>query len=416
MIKAPPGTKDILPPESEIWQKIEETARKIFKLYGYREIRTPIFESTSLFQRSIGEVTDIVEKEMYTFKDKGGRSLTLRPEGTAPVVRAYLEHQFPQKDQFQKFYYMGPMFRYERPQKGRYRQFHQIGVEVFGPSHPMMDVEVIAIQWRLFKELGIDNIEVVINSLGCEKCRPAYRERLVEYLRANRERLCETCQRRLERNPLRVLDCKNEGCRRVVREGPEITEFLCEDCKKHMEQVEKGLQQLGIPYRVDPFLVRGLDYYTRTVFEFIHKSLGAQNTVSAGGRYDHLVKELGGPDIPGIGFALGVERLVLILNARGLQEEKKPLYFILLGEDSLMKGMELMEKLRNNGIPVMWTGKTGSIKAQLRLANKKGASLVAIMGEDELNRHSIKIKNMETGEESEVKWEEVSSFLSSYYS
>ena len=411
MIKAPSGTRDILPGEVELWQEIEKTARRIFHLYGYREIRTPIFESTSLFQRSIGEATDIVEKEMYTFKDKGGRSLTLRPEGTAPVVRAYLEHQFPQQDQFQKFYYMGPMFRYERPQKGRYRQFHQIGVEVFGPSHPFMDVEVIAIQWRLFQELGIREIKVKINSLGCPKCRPAYREKLVSYLKENREKLCETCQRRLERNPLRVLDCKNEGCQRVVRNGPIITEFLCEECREHFEKVKKGLELLGIKYEVDPFLVRGLDYYTRTVFEFIHSGLGAQNTVSAGGRYDNLVKELGGPDIAGIGFALGVERLVLILTEGGLHEEKKPLYFIPLGDRAIEEGTVLLEELRDRGIPVLWTGKTGSIKAQLRQANKKGAEKVIILGEDELDKKVVKLKDMVKGGEKEVSWEKLPELL-----
>ncbi len=413
MIKAPTGTRDILPGEVEIWQEIERTARRIFHLYGYREIRTPIFESTSLFKRSIGEATDIVEKEMYTFKDKGGRSLTLRPEGTAPVVRAYLEHKFPQEDQFQKFYYMGPMFRYERPQKGRYRQFHQIGVEVFGPSHPMMDVEVIAIQWRLFRELGIDDIKVKINSLGCPVCRPAYREELVSYLKENRERLCQTCQKRLERNPLRVLDCKNEGCQRVVREGPVIPDYLCDDCREHFEKVKRGLDLLGIDYEVDPFLVRGLDYYTRTVFEFVHSGLGAQNTVSAGGRYDNLVRELGGPDVAGIGFALGVERLVLILTDKGLHKEEKPLYFIPLGEEAIAEGAALMEKLRDTGIPVLWTGKTGSVKAQLRQANKKGAEKVLLLGEDELQRKVIKIKDMVKGEEKEVTWENLLDFLQS---
>ncbi len=410
MIKAPTGTKDILPGDVEIWQQIEKEAREIFNLYGYREIRTPIFENTSLFQRSIGEATDIVEKEMYTFKDKGGRSLTLRPEGTAPVVRAYLEHQFPQQDQFQKFYYMGPMFRYERPQKGRYRQFHQIGVEVFGPSHPFMDVEIIAIQWRLFKKLGINDITVKINSIGCSKCRPVYREKLVEYLKENRERLCNTCQNRLERNPLRVLDCKNDSCQRVVKNGPVITDFLCSECSEHFEKVKRGLDNLGIKYEVDPYLVRGLDYYTRTVFEFIYSGLGAQNTVSAGGRYDTLVKELGGPDIAGIGFALGVERLVLILSEKGLQEEKKPLYFIPLGEEAIEKGIELIEKMRDNNIPVLWTGKTGSIKAQLRQANKKGAEIVIILGENEISRRVAKIKDMKKGVEKEVPWEELLQF------
>ncbi len=415
MIKAPTGTRDILPEDVKTWQRIEKTAGEIFTLYGYEEIRTPIFESTSLFQRSIGEATDIVEKEMYTFKDKGGRSLTLRPEGTAPVVRAYLEHQFPQRDQFQKFYYIGPMFRYERPQKGRFRQFHQVGIEVFGPNHPMIDVEVIAIQWRIFKELDVSDLKVKINSLGCEKCRPGYRKALIEHLKKNRERLCETCQRRLERNPLRVLDCKNPGCQQVVREGPKITDYLCNDCREHMKKVTDGLESLKIPYEVDPFLVRGLDYYTKTVFEFIHTALGAQNTVSAGGRYDNLVEELGGPEIPGIGFALGIERLVLILNEKGLPEEKKPLYFIPLGEEAIKEGIKIMEELRDSGIPVIWTGKVASIKAQLRQANKRGADRVLILGESEIENREIKLKDMKEGREEVIKWKDLKEHLRYYF-
>ena len=414
MAKLIPGTKDILPGEVEVWQKIEETTKKIFKLYGYNEIRTPIIESTELFHRSIGEATDIVEKEMYTFQDKGGRSITLRPEGTAPVVRSYIENHFPQKDPFQKFYYIGPMFRYERPQKGRYRQFHQIGVEVFGSDNPYIDVEIIAIQHRIFKELGIENIKVKINSLGCSKCRPKYRENLIAYLRENREKLCETCQSRLERNPLRVLDCKNESCQNVVKNGPTINEHLCSDCKTHHEKVLEGLTSLSIPYEEDPFLVRGLDYYSKTVFEFISGGLGAQNTVSAGGRYDNLVAELGGKDTPGIGFALGMERLALLIN-QGSIEKNNPIFFIPLGEKALSIGTVELEKLRNNDIPVLWTGKLSSVKSQLRHANRNNADLVLILGENEVDKKIFLVKNMKENWEKEVSWEKISDFLKGFF-
>jgi len=414
MAKLIPGTKDILPGEVEIWQKVEETVKNIFALYGYSEIRTPVMESTELFHRSIGEATDIVEKEMYSFDDKGGRAITLRPEGTAPVVRAYVENHFPQKDPFQKFYYMGPMFRYERPQKGRYRQFHQIGVEVFGSDNPFLDVEVIAIQNRIFKSLNIDNIKVKVNSLGCKECRPIYRETLIEYLRSNRESLCETCQNRLEKNPLRVLDCKNEDCQKIIKSGPTIRGHLCDNCNSHYSTVLSGLNKLNIDFVEDSFLVRGLDYYSKTVFEFVNTNLGAQNTVSAGGRYDGLVQELGGKPTPGIGFALGVERLTLLLKEQDFQI-KPPMFFIPLGENALNAGLEIIEELRDNSLPVIWTGKLSSLKSQLRHANRRESEIVLILGENEVDKKVFLVKNMRENWEKEVLWKEVTGFLKDLY-
>ncbi|HLC40941.1 MAG TPA: histidine--tRNA ligase, partial [Methylomirabilota bacterium] len=311
-IKAVKGVKDIIPPEISKWQRLEEAARRLLETAGYQEIRLPLFERTELFTRGIGEATDIVQKEMYTFEDRSGESLTLRPEGTASVIRAYLEHGMAVWPKPVRLYYLGPMFRHERPQAGRYRQFYQIGAEVLGADNPVVDAEVIAVLVELFRNLGLaQRLELLLNSIGDAQCRPAYRDRLAGYLRLHLQDLCDDCRERVERNPLRVLDCKKPGCAPVIREAPEITHHLCRDCRSHFDRVQEYLGALGVSYTLAPRLVRGLDYYTRTTFELVSRELGAQNAVAAGGRYDGLVEELDGPPTPGIGFAMGVERITL---------------------------------------------------------------------------------------------------------
>src|SRR3989338_8429873 len=306
------GMDDIVPPQSFLWADIEKKARHIFESFGFSEILTPVVERTELFTRGVGQTTDIVEKQMYTFLDKNGESLSLRPEGTAPVVRAYIEHQLYHPDPYQKFYYWGPMYRYERMQKGRYRQFYQFGVEVFGAESPRVDAETIFMLRELYDALGIKNFEIQINSLGCKTCRPPFREKLFTFLKSKKSSLCEECQRRLEKNPLRILDCKNERCQGVAGEAPQLTHHLCAECKNHFDGVKVSLNQLNVVFTVNPHIVRGLDYYVKTAFEIVSSGLGAQNALGGGGRYDGLVAELGGPDIPAFGFACGIERLLMM--------------------------------------------------------------------------------------------------------
>ncbi len=410
MITSVKGFNDILPDQALKYRKVEEEARAVLEAFGFSEIRLPIAERLELFQRGIGASTDIVEKEMYTFQDRKGTLLALRPEGTAPVVRAYIEHGLYHRDPVAKLYYMGPMFRYERPQKGRTRQFYQIGAEVLGVEDPRLDAEILDMVTLLFDRLGIEDVELFINSLGCEVCRPSYRQALLEYLKGKEEGLCRDCKRRLGTNPLRVLDCKVEGCREVTARAPEIMGFLCNPCREHFEEVKGHLALLGVPYGIDPRMVRGLDYYTKTAFEMICKRLGAQNAVAAGGRYDRLVKDLGGPDTPGFGFAIGVERTVLLLKDR--EEEILPeAYIISLGREASSESLRLLKELRMEGIRTELSYGERSLKAHMRRANKLGVAHVLIIGEEELKKGTVVLKDMEKGIQEEIRRDRVVSIL-----
>jgi histidyl-tRNA synthetase len=404
-INAPRGTVDILPPVSLLWQYVEKKAGELFKRYNYDEIRIPIFEYTELFQRGIGEITDIVEKEMYTFKDKGGRSLTLRPEGTASVMRSFLENKIYGQTQPTKYYYMGPMFRYERPQAGRYRQFHQLGVEVIGADNPAIDAEVIAMGMNLMEELGLNNLELLINSIGCVKCRGEYLKILKDYLYKHYDRLCKDCKNRLERNPLRVLDCKNESCSLVIKDAPKIVDYLCNDCKNHFDKLKEYLDILNIDYKVDPTLVRGLDYYTNTAFEVKYKGLGAQDTVFAGGRYNGLAEEIGNKSIPGIGFAIGLERLIIIMEKQGIdftRDEGIDLYITTIGEQAKKESFKYVNNLRKAGFRTCMDYLNRSVKSQMKAADKLKAKYTIIIGEEELKKGLAIVKNMETGDQQEI--------------
>ena len=401
-MKALKGFKDILPDEVGLWQLVEGRARDIFHRFGFEEIKVPILEKTELFARSIGEATDIVEKEMYTFSDRNGESLTMRPEGTAPVLRAFIEHALHLRRPVNRLYTVGPMFRHERPQKGRLRQFHQLSVEALGADHPRLDAEVIAMAWLLAGELGL-TVSLELNSLGCLQCRPGYRQALVAFLEQRREHLCEDCQRRTESNPLRVLDCKSVHCREQVAAAPSILDGLCQGCAEHLEQVRADLDRLQIPYRLNPFMVRGLDYYTRTTFELLTDALGAQSAVGAGGRYDGLIKQLGGPDLPGIGFAMGMERLVLLLQEQQRSEAVAPQLFVAcLGDAAAAYGFGLLHNCRRRGLRVVMDVQGRSLKNQMKQADRLGAGQVLIIGEDELNRGRAVLRDMQTKLEQEI--------------
>jgi len=408
LIHAIRGMNDLLPAEAARWQLVEETARSVLERYGYKEIRTPVVEETRLFQRSIGETTDIVEKEMYTFEDRKGKKLTLRPEGTAGVVRAVLEHNLFADDRAPKVYYLGSMFRYERPQKGRYRQFYQIGAEAFGVADPLIDAEIIAMAWRFLDELGLGGLEVRLNSLGDAQSRASYRELLVAALTPHKDALCADCQRRYVTNPLRVLDCKVEGCKAIAATLPSIADALSDASKAHAAAVEATLKDLGIAYRVDPQLVRGLDYYTNTIFEISASSgeLGSQNTVVGGGRYDGLVEQLGGQPTPAIGFAFGVERLVLLLGEK--QKAARPRVFVAaLGVEARKWAMRTVEALRAMGAAAELEYESKSFKAQLKRADKIGAKLVLVVGDNELAGGYAQLKDMTAGAQRQIPLQDV---------
>ncbi len=410
------GVQDILPPETFLWQFVEQTARDVFSLYGFKEIRTPILEFTELFIRSIGETTDIVEKEMYTFSDRAGRSLTMRPEGTASVVRAYIQHSLNQLPPPQKFYYMGPMFRYERPQKGRLRQFHQTGVEVFGLDAPEVDAELIEMLVVFLERVGLDGLSVEVNSIGCSSCRPGYRDRLIEYLNKGVSDLCSDCQRRYSQNPLRVLDCKVPTCKEYVKDAPVILDFLCEDCKDHFNAFQSALKKLGITYRVNPEMVRGLDYYTRTTFEVTSSALGAQNAVAAGGRYDRLVEEFGGPPTPAVGFAVGMERLIALLKEKTQMPDQCPqVTFVSIGDEAREVAFQLVSRLRKEGLRADMDLRSASVKSQMRRADKVGSPVVLIIGEEEIKRGVFKFKDMKASEEREISRDELIGFLKDFF-
>jgi histidyl-tRNA synthetase len=404
MIEAQKGTRDILPDEIGRWQFVEARARATFERYGFREIRTPIFESTELFARTIGEATDIVAKEMYTFPDRKGRSLTLRPENTAPVARAVIEHQLHRGAGLQRLYYIGPMFRYERPQKGRMRQFHQIGVEVFGSEHPAVDAETLEMLMAYLDGLGIAGAELVVNSVGCPACRPAYRDALLAYLAPRRDGLCEDCRRRMGDNPLRCFDCKVPADRETMSGAPAITEHLCPACRGHFERVRVLLEAFGIPHRIEPRLVRGLDYYRRTSFEVTVPGLGAQDALLGGGRYDGLIRDLGGPNVPGFGFAVGEERLVLSLPATAAVPSGAPdIYVAAMGEEGVARALRVGRTLRRAGRRVIVEPQPDrSLKAQMRRAHDLGAPFVLIIGESELSERSVTIRKMSDGTQERI--------------
>ena len=396
-IQAIKGVKDILPGDIAAWHHLETVAKKLFEDYGFSEIRVPVFEYTELFARSIGASTDIVEKEMYTFEDRDGKKITLRPEGTAGVVRAFVEHKMYADNQLTKLYYLGPMFRHERPQKGRYRQFYQIGAEALGLDHPHVDIEILVMLHGLFTRLGIKDLGLQINSLGDSACRGAYRDALKNYLQAKLPTLCADCRRRYETNPLRVLDCKVDADK--FGDSPVMLDYLCGPCKIHFQTVEEGLKKLGVPFEVNPRLVRGLDYYTRTTFEFVMGHMGAQNTVAAGGRYDGLVKEIGGPATAGIGFALGVERAISLMDTTALQPPRPQLYIAALGEAAVDFVLPLIHGLRSSGIRVETDYTGASLKSQMKKADKSGAGHTLIVGEQELKDEKTVLRNMQTKEQ-----------------
>jgi len=389
------GTHDILPPDSGLWQSLEGIAKTVFELYGYREIRTPIFEATELFEKGTGQTSDIVTKEMYTFTDKGGRSITLRPEYTPSVARAIIEHRLDLQPRPLRFYYTGPMFRYDRPQKGRYRQFHQIDIEVFGESDPAIDAEIIEMADRLLRLLEVRETEILVNSVGDRKCRPAYLDDLRAAAAAVEPSLCPDCQRKAATNPLRIFDCKVEACRELARSFPEISGYLCPECRDHFRLFRSHLDRFGIAYRVEPRLVRGIDYYTRTTFEVATTALGAQGAVLGGGRYDDLMKEFGGPDMPAIGFAIGLERL---LGLAGLTNQPNRFAVVAyLGEEAKAAAMDLARFLRENGIECLLEFKGRGLGNQLSRAGKLRAAWAVIVGEDEVRQGKFQVKDLATG-------------------
>lgn len=401
-IQAPRGTKDVLPQDSYRWQVVEAKMRKAAALAGYREVRTPVFEHTELFARGVGDTTDIVQKEMYTFKDKGDRSLTLKPEGTAGAVRAFLESNLYAEALPCKMYYVNsPIFRYEAPQSGRLREHHQFGLECFGAQDATTDAELILLAYRLVSSLGVKNLAVKINSIGCPNCRPKYHARLKEFLAGRIDELCPTCRTRFERNPLRVLDCKEKHCQELVQNAPSILDLLCDDCADHFAQLQECLQAAGISYVVDSRIVRGLDYYTKTVFELITQTPEGNLTVCGGGRYDNLVEELGGPSIPAAGFGMGIERLLMLLDSEGVQlpcPDTLDVFVTYMGQAKLA-AFRLVEELRAAGIKADMDHCGRSLKAQFKFANKTGAPLTATLGEEELAQGVVKLRDMNTRQE-----------------
>lgn len=413
-IKGIKGVKDILPEETPRWRFIEDAARRWALCYGYQEIRIPIFELTALFARSIGSATDIVEKEMYTFPDRDGTSLTLRPEGTAGTVRAFIEHNRAAEPLPQKYFYFGPMFRHERPQAGRLRQFHQFGVESFGTSDSRADVEVIALLWRLLSDLALPDLTLEINSLGSSGDRAAYKPILLAFLKQHESRLCANCRRRMETNPLRVLDCKVQECRTLTESAPRLTDHLSPEARAHFDQVLTGLTAIGIAYRLNPRLVRGLDYYCLTSFEITSTHLGAQNAVGAGGRYDGLIETLGGPSVPAVGFAVGLERVSLMLSEALSSSLKECLYYVAaFGDEGTKLGLVLLDELRRVGLSVQCDYRATTLKAHLRQADRSRCRYAIILGDDEVSRSSVIIRNLESKAQEELPLGGLASLLRS---
>ena len=400
-LQAPKGTKDMLPEDAYKWQYVESTFREVAKTYGIREIRTPVFEHTELFLRGVGDTTDIVQKEMYTFNDKGNRSVTLKPEGTAPAVRAFIENRLFNEAQPTKLYYITPAFRYENVQKGRLRQFHQCGLEMFGSKEPSMDVEVIKVAMDTLNKLGLKSLSLHINNLGCPTCRAKYNDALKAFLKENYDTLCETCKTRFEKNPMRILDCKEKKCKEITKNAPIILDYVCEECETHFNKVKEYLDVLEISYEIDPGIVRGLDYYTKTIFEIIN----ADFTVCGGGRYDKLIEELGGPVMPAVGFGMGEERLIMTLDNENIEIPKENLFDLYIGargDEERKVAFKLASDLRVLGVKCEINHMGRSVKAEMKYANKLGASFTTILGEDELNNKKINLKRMSDGEIFEV--------------
>ena len=405
IIKIPKGTQDILPEDINKWYYVEDVIRNILKKYDYKEIRTPIFEHTELFIRGIGESTDIVNKEMFTFPDRKGRSLTLRPEGTASVVRSYLENRMDRTSKVVKLYYFGPMFRCEKPQAGRFRQFNQFGIESIGSQSPVADAEIIAAALEIYEKLGLKNLKVSLNSVGCKKCRVAYIERLRLFLDKKEAQLCHDCKQRTFKNPLRVLDCKKESCQEALKNAPKIIDHLCEECRLHFKEVKALLDHLKIDYVIDDKLVRGLDYYTKTAFEIASGELGAQNAIAGGGRYDNLVDELGGKETPAVGFAAGIERMIITMEKQNLPWPEPTAFDVfLVNTDEKKKSiaLTLLQKIRKSGFTADMDISGKSLKSQMRTANKVQAKYTVILGEEELSREKVTVRNMESKEQKEV--------------
>ena len=405
-IQKPRGTMDIFPEDVALWHKIEEKARDVSKRFGFGEIRTPTFEELALFKRGVGEVTDVVQKEMYAFTDKENRVFALRPEGTASVVRAIIENGKTSDAMPLKYYYLINCFRYEKPQAGRSREFFQFGTEMFGAASPSADATVISLAHTLLTELGIKNVKLHINSIGCPNCRPLYRQALVDYFAKNEEQLCDTCKERLKTNPLRVLDCKSPICSAIAKDAPNTVDYLCDDCDKHFSELKTYLDAMGIEYTVDTRIVRGLDYYTKTVFEFICEGIGAQSTVCGGGRYDGLMSQLGGPALPGIGFGMGLTRVILAMKESGcadIEEDKPVLYIAPLGSGAVAKALSIVSKLRAKGIYAECDICARSLKAQMKYADKIGAEYTLILGDSELECGRAQLKNMKKSEQQEIE-------------
>lgn len=403
------GTKDILPEEVRLWQHLEKECKHVFELYGYREIRTPVFEATELFEKGTGMTSDVVIKEMYTFTDKGGRSITLRPEYTPSVVRAIIENRLYLRPEPLRFYFIGPMFRYDKPQKGRYRQFHQVDIEVFDEREPEVDAEIVEMAEYLLRKLGVRDIQILVNSVGCRECRPSYLKILKKKAAEVKKNLCPDCVRKVTTNPLRIFDCKKDACREAALSFPRITDHLCPECADHFKRFRAFLDAFGLDYKVDPKLVRGLDYYTKTTFEMVSRRLGAQDAVLGGGRYDDMMKEFGGPDICGIGFAMGVERVISLLSP--VEEKDKKLYIACMGKAALAKGMNAAREIRRGDFECLLEYKERNLKTQLSRANKLGASWVLIIGEDELKKGVYGIKRMADGVQKEGNLKEILTFM-----
>lgn len=407
---SPKGTEDLLPQDSYKWHYLEKKFAKTAEFYNYREIRVPTFEHTELFERGVGDTTDVVEKQMYTFNDKGGRSITLRPEGTASVVRSFLQNSLYALPMPMKMYYNIACFRYENKQKGRLREFHQFGVEVFGAEKPTMDAEVISLALTFLDSVGLKDLSVNINSIGCPKCRKAYSDALREYLRPHYDELCDTCKGRFTRNPLRIIDCKSEECQSIVKGAPSLLDYICDDCRAHFEEFKACLDGMGIKYTIDPGIVRGLDYYTKTVFEIISGDF----TVCGGGRYDGLVEELGGKPSPAIGFGLGIERLLLRLEETGVEipaDKPVKLYIAPLGENAVKAAQSIVYGLRKAGVSTETDHMGRALRASMKYADKLGAEYTVVLGDDEIAAGEVKVKNMQTGEQTAVKLDALADFL-----
>lgn len=414
--KAIKGTKDVLPSESYKNQYIEATCLSVAEAFGYKEMRTPVFEHTELFQRGVGDTTDVVQKEMYTFDDKGGRSITLRPEGTSGAARAFLENGLSNEALPQKICYLTSCYRYEKPQAGRLREFHQFGIECFGATSPLADAEMIMLAGQVFNELGVKDLHLELNSIGCPECRAEYHKALKEYFSQYTDELCDTCNDRLERNPMRILDCKSPVCTKIAEDAPVVLDYLCDECREHFEKVKAYLTAAGIEYVINPQIVRGLDYYTKTVFEYVSDAIGSQGTVCGGGRYDGLLEELGGQHTPSLGFGMGLERLQLVMEAQGCDfpEPSKPdLFIVAMGEKATLKAVEIAKDMRDEGFSVVYDLNGRSLRAQMKYADKLGAKFNVVIGDNEVENKVVSLKDMATGESSEIN---LDTFVNGFYS